>query len=185
MKFRELTAEDLKEMCVRQKSCSTCNAPVCSVRKTPDQWTDEEMNKEVPYVQFKKDCKYCEHRHDGGCEHYDKFMKICKDNYNSSCPWFERGKCFTCGLRDTNDEECISHQHAFDWCGCDKYISREDLQHKQLEEVTKKFKHACNYSECEDNECGYCWAEALPVDQLDNPCCKETFEEFKWWNKET
>ncbi len=56
---------------------------------------------------------------------------------------------------------------------------------KMKKEATKrnrKYKHICNYSECEYDDCGYCWDEAYPADKVDRPCAEETEEEFKRLN---
>lgn len=91
-------------------------------------------------IEMRHDCHYCNYRHSmceyGKDRHEDMDKKYKEDNdipkehwfeflneYSKRypCKHFEIGKCMICPRNDTDNEECKSHQAAFDWEGCDNY----------------------------------------------------------------
>lgn len=55
-------------------------------------------------------CTYCDMRHTD-----------CNIEYDKECPEFILGRCISCFMRNVPDEECIQHQHVYDYQGCDRY----------------------------------------------------------------
>lgn len=108
-------------------------------------------------LEMRHDCHYCKYRHsmcEYGKDRNEDMDKKYKDDNNFPkehwfeflneysrrypCKHFEIGKCMICPWNDTDNEECKSHQAAFDWEGCDNYSAA--LSYARRKKYYKKYK---------------------------------------------